>query len=78
MSMDADNLIGEFVRRRRRERHLTQARLAALAGVTRALVIDIERGKPTLQLAGVERVLRVFGKRLGPVDLERSDSDIRA
>lgn len=72
MSVNADNLIGTFVRARRRDRKLTQARLAALAGVTRALVIDIERGKPTLRIDGVERVLSVFGKRLGPVAMDRS------
>lgn len=71
MSTTADDHIGSFVRARRRDRKLTQARLAALAGVTRALVIDIERGKPTLRIDGVERVLSVFGKRLGPVDMER-------
>lgn len=61
--------IGLYVRERRRARRLTQADLAALAGVTRALVIDIEQGKTTLRIDSLERVLNVFGKTLGAVDL---------
>jgi len=32
--------------------------------------VDVERGKPTLQMDAVNRVLGLFGKRLGLVDLE--------
>lgn len=67
--MNGIQAIGTYVRDRRRARALTQADLAALAGVTRALVIDIEHGKPTLRIDGVERVVNVFGKTLGVVDL---------
>jgi HTH-type transcriptional regulator/antitoxin HipB len=61
--------IGAFIRERRQARQMTQADLAALAGVTRALVIAIEQGKPTLRVDGVERVLNVFGRTIGAIDM---------
>lgn len=67
--MNGIQQIGQYVHERRRARRLTQADLAALAGVTRALVIDIEHGKSTLRIDGLERVLNVFGKTLGVADL---------
>lgn len=72
--MNGIEQIGRFVRERRRARRLTQADLAALAGVTRALIIDIEHGKSTLRIDSLERVLNVFGKTLGPVDLRAEAS----
>lgn len=61
--------VGAYIHGRRRARGLTQAEVADLAGVTRALVIAIEHGKPTLRIDGVERVLNVFGKTLGAINL---------
>ena len=75
--MNGIEQIGRFVRERRRARRLTQADLAALAGVTRALIIDIEHGKSTLRIDSLERVLNVFGKTLGSVDL-RAEASTKA
>ena len=66
--------IGAFVRERRKANGLTQRDLGLLARVGKRFVVELEAGKPTLRLDRVERVLAVFGKRVGPVDLERSDS----
>ena len=63
--------MGNFVRTRRRGNKLTQRRLGELAGVGTRVVSEIERGKPTLRLDVVNRVLAVFGKRLGLVDAPR-------
>lgn len=46
---------------------MTQAELAALAGVGVRFVSDLENGKPTLRLETLNAVLRVFGRRLGVV-----------
>lgn len=62
--------LGEFVRKRRKANRLTQRALAELAGVGTRLISEIERGKPTVRLDGIEQVLRVFGKQIGIVDLE--------
>jgi transcriptional regulator with XRE-family HTH domain len=52
---------------------MTQRQLAELAGVGARLVSELERGKPTLRMDAVNRVLAVFGKRLGAVEAPRSD-----
>ena len=70
--MELPTLIGNFVRERRKANGLTQAELAGLARVGRRFVSELESGKSTLQLAKVDAVLSVFGKRLGIVELERT------
>ena len=66
--------IAAFVRERRKANGLTQRDLGLLAGVGKRFVVELEAGKPTLRLDRVERVLAVFGKRVGPVDVERGGS----
>jgi transcriptional regulator with XRE-family HTH domain len=50
---------------------MSQRALGELAGVGTRLVSELERGKPTLRLDAVNRVLAVFGKELGIVDAPR-------
>jgi transcriptional regulator with XRE-family HTH domain len=50
---------------------MTQRELAELAGVGTRFVSDLERGKSTLWMDHANRVLAVFGKRLGVVDKPR-------
>ncbi len=61
-------MIGTFVRQRRQAARLSQRELAELAGVGVRLVSDLERGKPTLRMDAVNRVLQVFGRMLGHVN----------
>lgn len=49
--------LGEQVRQRRLNRGLTQAKLAALASITRQKVIAIERGDLSVGMAAYARVL---------------------
>jgi y4mF family transcriptional regulator len=63
--------LGEFIRSERRSSGLTQVELARKAGVGLRLIRDIEQGKATLRMDTVDRVLAMFGKRLGPVDMPR-------
>jgi y4mF family transcriptional regulator len=65
------NHVGAFVRTRRKARGLTQRELAELAEVGTRFVSELERGKATLRLDHVDRVLAVFGKQLGVVDRPR-------
>ena len=65
-----DSDIGRFVRERRQIRGWSQQELADYAGVSRAFVSDLEIGKPTLRLDTANRVLALFGKRLGIADLD--------
>jgi y4mF family transcriptional regulator len=67
------NQIARLVRERRRAAGLTQRALSELAGVGPRAVWDLERGKATLRMDVVNRVLAVFGKTLGAVDAARSE-----
>jgi DNA-binding XRE family transcriptional regulator len=53
--------LGAQIRQRRLNRRLTQARLAALAGITRQKVIAIEKGALSV---GMAAYARVWGPRL--------------
>ena len=61
--------IGAFIRERRRARRLTQGELALLAGVSRPFISNLERGKTSLRVVELGRVLRVFGKGISIDDL---------
>lgn len=63
--------IGEFVRKRRQASNMTQRQLGELAGVGTRLVSELERGKSTLRMDAVNRVLYVFGRMLGQVESPR-------
>ena len=67
--------IGEFVRQRRRASGLTQQELGELAGVGTRFVSELERGKATLRMDAVNRVLRVFGQMLGHVAAPRDEGE---
>ena len=68
-------VIGEFVRHRRQASNLTQQELGELAGVGTRFVSELERGKPTLRMDAVNRVLRVFGQMLGHVLAPREEGE---
>lgn len=61
--------IGDFVRSERHALGWTQEQVAMYAGVSAKFIVDVERGKPTLQMDAVNRVLVLFGKCLGLVDI---------
>lgn len=56
--------LGTVIRRRRRELGLTQSELAGVASTTLRFVSELERGKSTVQLDAVLRVLNALGLRL--------------
>lgn len=63
--------VSGFIRQRRDARKISQKELAELAGVGQRFVSELERGKPTVRVAEVNKVLAVFGKQLGIVDRPR-------
>lgn len=67
--------LAAFVRQRRVANRLNQRALAELAGVGVRLVSEVERGKPTVRMDVVNRLLAVFGKELGVVDAPRDPAD---
>ncbi|KQQ87157.1 type II toxin-antitoxin system Y4mF family antitoxin [Massilia sp. Leaf139] len=56
--------LGELVRQIRKEQGLTQLDVAGLAGLSNRFVIDLERGKETLQIKKVLDVLSLLGVEL--------------
>ena len=72
-SPERENGIGSFVRERRKSAKLTQRQLSELAEVGPRAIWDLERGKPTVRLDVIVRVLGVFGKTVGVVDARRED-----
>lgn len=65
------NPISDFVREKRHSAGLTQTELAAKAGVGLRFVRDLEQGKRSLRTDTVNKVLFLFGKCLGAIDLPR-------
>ncbi|MEC9482419.1 MAG: type II toxin-antitoxin system Y4mF family antitoxin [Halomonas sp.] len=53
--------LGKLVRQLRVEQGLLQIDLAGLAGTGNRFIVDLERGKPTLQLQKVLDVLDLLG-----------------
>lgn len=64
--------LGSAIRRARRRRGLRQEDLALSAGTGMRFVGELERGKPTVQLAPTLRVLHALGVSLV---LEDGDAD---
>jgi y4mF family transcriptional regulator len=75
MMEPSTKIIGSFVRERRKASKLTQQALGELAGVGTRFVSELERGKQTLRMNSVNKVLRVFGRMLGHVEAPRDESD---
>lgn len=53
--------LGQLVRRVRKQAGLRQDELAGAAGVGVRLIVDLESGKPTLQIGKVLHVLQTLG-----------------
>ncbi|UIF88653.1 helix-turn-helix transcriptional regulator [Cupriavidus sp. UYPR2.512] len=56
--------LGALVKCLRAQQHVTQQALAAFAGTGERFVVDLERGKPTVQLDKVLLVLDSLGLQL--------------
>jgi len=69
------NQLGKFVKSRRKANGLTQRELSELAEVGTRLVSELERGKATLRMDAVNKVLKVFGKQLGMVPVSKNEDD---
>lgn len=62
--MQTVNMIGACVRFHRRKASLTQAKLARMAGVGKASVFDVEKGKETVQLDTLLKIISVLNMEL--------------
>ena len=62
--MQTVKMIGSSIRFHRRKAGLTQARLARMAGVGKASVFDVEKGKETVQMDTLLKILSVLNMDL--------------
>lgn len=62
--------IGEVIKKRRKDLGLTQAYLAAISNTGVRFIIELECGKPTVQLNKVLAVLHVLNLK---VEIERDE-----
>ena len=63
------NIISNFIKAERKAVGLTQKELALKAGVGLRFIREVEQGKTSLRTDTLNKVLKLFGKILGPVDL---------
>ena len=69
-SIDDNNKVAIFIRRLRNERNLSQQELADLAGVSFSFVNQVERGKETVRLDALNKLLLVLGYVMSPEKLD--------
>jgi y4mF family transcriptional regulator len=70
------NNISDFIRSERKAAGITQKELAIKAGVGLRFIRDVEQGKKeNFRTDTLNKVLRLFGKTLGPVELSREIDD---
>ena len=67
--MNKNNVLSAFIKSERKSAELTQKELALKAGVGLRFIRDIEQGKSSFRTDTLNKVLKLFGKVLGPVDL---------
>ena len=65
------NIISNFIKAERKAAGLTQKELALKAGVGLRFIREVEQGKTSLRTDTLNKVLKLFGKILGPADLPR-------
>jgi len=67
------NIIGDFIKTKRKEYGLTQTEFAMRSGLGLRFVRDLEQGKETVRLDKVNQALAMFGMQAIPGKVEESD-----
>ncbi len=65
--------LAEFVKERRKQVNLTQEEFADRTGVALTVIRKIEQGKTNLNMDKENRVRRMFGDELGPINSKELD-----
>jgi DNA-binding XRE family transcriptional regulator len=52
--------LGFAIRHYRKTKKITQLELAQMANLSRKAIIDLEKGKPTIQFVVIEKILKVI------------------
>jgi HTH-type transcriptional regulator / antitoxin HipB len=65
MTLFTPHRIGQIIKAYRLEQKLTQAELAHLSGTGLRFIVELERGKPTVQLGKMLQVMGALGLEIG-------------
>jgi y4mF family transcriptional regulator len=68
--------LSTFVKTKRATTKLTQPELAEKAGVGLRFVRELEKGKETLRMDKVNKVLQLFGYEVGPVKVNANNNTL--
>jgi HTH-type transcriptional regulator / antitoxin HipB len=66
--------LGNYIRTHRKKSGLTQIQLAEMVGVGKSVIYDLEKGKETVQLSTLVKILsglNIKVKLLSPLDSEQ-------
>lgn len=66
--------IGNFIRKRRKERNITQKQLAEFAEVSFTFVNRVENGDLDVTLSTLNKVLAVFNSQVGAIPLLQKET----
>lgn len=69
--MKEKNRLSAFVKQKRKIAKLSQVELAEKAEIGLKTLRDLEQGKTSLRMDSVNKILRLFGAELGPMDIQR-------
>ena len=73
------NPIGNFLKQKRKEAHLTQEDFAMKSGLGLRFIRELEQGKQTVRMDKVNQALMMFGYEAAPVRIsqieEKAESD---
>ena len=69
------NIISGFLKSERKAAGITQKELALKAGVGLRFIRDVEQGKTSFRADTLNKVLKLFGKTVGHVDLPRQENN---
>lgn len=67
------NIIGDYIKTKRKEYGLTQTEFAMRSGLGLRFVRDLEQGKETVRLDKVNQALAMFGMQAIPGKVEESN-----
>ncbi len=56
--------LGEIIRMHRKAARLSRVQLAELAGVGKSVIYDIEKGKESVQLDTIQKILKVLNIKI--------------
>jgi len=59
-----ENNIGNLVKYHRKKSGLSQSELARISGVGKTVVFDIEKGKSTIRLSTLEKILKTLNMKI--------------